>query len=563
MVALGTVLVPAPAGAAATRVHAPLVGPADFPTEPIGAVPVDGNGLIPNAVTPTGVRPGPPRTCGVVFDAAAGATATSVNAEIARVENRLTKPLVVCLAGTFTRPIRVWGKHSRPLLELAPAPGHAAVIDPGAVRPADVSPHDHTGGVAGGVSITGSRDVEVEGLTITGYHSRGPAFTPAGILVEVRRDGGYTSPCFEHGDHACSGIYLIDDTVDEIANLADSVSSTRRYCGTSGVGAYGIGVFSYGRGAAGALQHVVVEGDTIDHTRTGQSETLTVNGDVTDFLVADNLVSDTDNIGIDTIGWEAGTDQARHGIVSGNVVANVDTWSNHSYGRWNGSRCVPRTQNAGGIYDDGASYVWIEHNTVWNTNQGISLDVETPRRTTGHLLVTGNTVFDGPGTSIGTNSAGTDPSQMPGVSSVAGHAYDAFYVDAFGVGSTIADVVATGNTFVNESQFYGTRSPQTAPVVDLGGRWRTVVIRGDVIEGNGASDRRNPLLLVDNEPLPASIAVVDCNAYGRLSAEPTGNFVLPGGKVFVSLSAWRRGNGHGWDAHSVAGLSPPRCPPPP
>ena len=132
--------------------------------------------------------------------------------------------------------------------------------------------------------------------------------------------------------------------------------------------------------------------------------------------------------------------------MSGNVVANADTWSNRPYGRWNGSACAPLTENAGGIYDDGAACIWIRHNTVWHTDQGISLDVETPQRTTGHLLGTGNTVLDGPGTAIGNPSTGSNPPGVPGTSSAAGHAYDAFYVDAFGARSSIADVYATDIT---------------------------------------------------------------------------------------------------------------------
>ncbi|MHB1554776.1 MAG: hypothetical protein ACYCSX_17475 [Acidimicrobiales bacterium] len=534
----------------------PPVTASDFPIEPRGAVPADGDGLVPNAATPDGSVLGARPRCGRMFDSAAGATSTTVNAVIARVENRLRAPMVLCLAGTFRRPIRVWGKYSTALLTISAAPGHVATLRLGAVRPQDVSRFDHTGSDAGGVSITGSRDVAVEGLTISGYHTTGPTFTPAGILVEVRHDLGHTSACFLHGDHACSGIYLLDDTVSWIANRADSMARSKRDCGNSGVGAYGIAVLSYGDSAAGALQHVDIEGDTVEHTRTGQSETVTVNGDVTDFLVSANRVYDTDNIGIDTIGWETGTSQASHGIVSGNVVANVDTWSNRAYGKWNGSACTPLTENAGGIYDDGAAYIWIRHNTLWNTDQGISLDVETPRRTTNHLLVTANTVLDEPGTSIGDPSDGANPPGIPGTSSVAGHAFDAFYVDAFGATSTIADVNATGNVFTNESQFYGARSAQAAPVVDLGGRWRTVVVWGNVIRGLGGADRRNPLVEVDRQPLRGSVAVVDCNEYEKMAVSPNPNFVLPDGTGFVSLSAWRRGNGHGWDARSRVDVRP-------
>jgi hypothetical protein len=543
------------AGSPRRRLQPPVTA-SDFPIEPQGAAPADNDGLVPNAATPDGRALGVLPRCSRTFDAAAGASSTTVNAVIAHVENRMRAPMVLCLAGTFRKPIRVWGKYSTELLTIAAAPGRAARLRLGAVRSSDVSRFDHTGSDAGAVSITGSRDVAVEGLTISGYHATGPTFTPAGILVEVRHDAGHTSACFLHGDHACSGIYLLDDAVRGIVNRADTMDRSKRYCGDPQVGAYGIAVLSYGDGAKGALQHVVIEGDTVAHTRTGQSETVTVDGDVTDFLVSANRVFDADNIGIDTIGWETGADQARHGIVSDNVVANVDTWSNHAYGRWNGSVCTALAENAGGIYDDGAAYIWIDHNTVWNTDQGISLDVETPGRTTNHLLVTANAVLDEPGTSLGDPSVGTNPPGVPGRSSVAGHAFDAFYVDAFGAASTIADVYATHNVFENESQYYGARSPQTAPVIDLGGRWRTVVVVGNTILGLGTGDRRNPLVEIDRRPLAGSVAVIDCNEYERMAASPTPNFVLPDGTGFVSLAAWRHGNGHGWDGHSRVDARP-------
>ena len=70
-------------------------------------------------------------------------------------------------------------------------------------------------------------------------------------------------------------------------------------------------------------------------------------------------------------------------------------------------RALP--ENAAGLYDDGGSYIWFESNTVWNSDQGINLDVETRRKETDHLLVSGNTVHDDPGTSAADPSTGTNP----------------------------------------------------------------------------------------------------------------------------------------------------------
>ena len=443
------------------------------------------------------------------------------------------------------------------LLTIAAAPHSSAELSLGQVRPADADPNELTG-AAGGVGIVDSRGVEIYGLTIRNYTTRGTALTPAGIYVTVRGggEGGRESACFSRGDRVCGDIYLLDDTVTAISNTADEVGTSKSWCNNPNVDAFGIAVESFGTGARQALQHVVVEGDTVDHTRTGQSETLSVNGDVEDFLVTHNLVYDTDNIGIDAIGWESGSDQARHGYIGDNTVANVDTWSNRAYGSWIGSRCLPMPENAAGIYDDGASYIWIDKNVVWNSNQGIDLDVETDKRFTDHLLVTSNTVVDNRGTSLGDPSRGRNPRGVPGPSDDAGHAFEAFYVDAFGSGSWIEDVYAHDNVFENQSQYYGATSRQQAPVVEVAGNWRDVLLWDNTVEGGGEHDRLNLLLEIDAASVTPSRSVLDCTDYRMPSSGD--NFAQPDGASFTTLAAWKAHNSGKWDRHSAVGR--PDCP---
>lgn len=540
----------------------PPVSARAFRFEPAGRTPRDGDGLIPNAATPNGAAPGPVRSCSVTERASQGATSAGVNALVARVENTIRRRYVICLVGVFHDPIEVWSKWTSALLVIETRPGARASLHLGAVEPSQVNPNDHDGGVVGGVDLTDSRDVEVEGLSISGYHSDGPDFTPSGILVTVRagparRAVPHESACFARSeDHACSGIYLIDDRVSDVVNVADE-TPTRRDCGNSSVGAYGIAILSYGAEASRALQHVVVEGDTVEHTRTGQSETVTVNGDVTDFLLARDRVYDTDNIGMDAIGWEEGTDQARHGVIADNTVADVDTYGNESYGVYSKGRCRQQAENAAGIYDDGGSYLWITRNTVEETDQGIEADVETPRRETDHILVTDNRVSDGPGTSLRDPSLGSNPPGVPGRSSVAGHAYDAFYVDAYGAGSIVRDVYAADNYFRNESRHYGATSVQTAPVVDVAGRYRTIMLWDNTVVGGGWRDRLNPLFEIDNRPSGRYPDVFNCTSYEDASREAgAGNFVDPSAS-YLALSSWKAHNGHGYDSRSR--LGPARC----
>jgi hypothetical protein len=534
------------------------VSAADFALLAPGRAPVPGDQLIPNPATPDGKPLAVASRCGEVIAAGRGVTAATVNRRIAYLENRLRRPFTLCLAGTFTDPIEVWGKYDPALLTIEPAPGRRAALELGAVQPSAVNP-DEFDGVAGGVSIVGSTGVEVRGLAISGYHTLGTAQTPAGIYVEVRARGfgGAPSACFLRAQHACGGIYLLDNHIYDIANVADERAAVKRWCDNGNVDAFGIEVESYGRGVAQALQHVVVEGNVIDHTRTGQSETLAINGDVTDFVVARNRIYDTDNIGIDTEGWYSGTSQASHGLISDNVVANVDTYDNRAYGVWNNVSgvCAPLSPNAAGIYDDGAAYIWVRRNLVMNTDQGISLDTETAGRFSDHILVTQNTVTDTAGTRLGDPSFGPNPPGVPGRSTVAGHAYDAFYIDAFGAGSSIFDVVAAENRFVNASSYFGGRRRRHDYVVVLGGQWSHVVLFHNTIVAGGAANRWVFALGLDHLPTSDAGTVIDCTTYRSLSRVHD-NFSLPN-RTFSTLSAWQRGNGYGWDAHSSLGTLKP------
>lgn len=540
----------------------PPVQAKDFPLEPAGRAPVDNDGRIPNPATPTGSPISAPSSCTVSFMSAKGATSATVNSWVAAHENTIQAPTVVCLAGVFNRPLHVWSKTSTALLELAHAPHETATLDLGTVVPADTNANQYWGD-SGGISIVDSRSVEIYGLTVENYTYDGTSEVPAGIYVTTRSDFEATkatphlSACFQHGG-ACSDIYILDDTVKDITNRADEDHTSASLCDNENVDAYGIAVIAGGTARSQQLQHVVVEGDTVTGTRTGQSETMTFNGALRDFLVAGNVVEDADNIGIDTIGWETGGAQANHGYVDDNTVYNVDTWSNAAYGRWDSKtrRCGPLPEDAAGLYDDGASYIWFRDNTLWNTDQGINLDVETPGKETDHLLVSGNVVHDDPGTSTSDPSGGTDPPGRGGRSGVAGHDPYALYVDAFGSAARISDVYVHDNVFENESQHFLVPL-DGMPVVDLGGIWSDVEIWHNTIAGLGRADRFNPLMEIDT--LPASgQETIDCNDYEQLSAAAdsvNGNFALPAAS-YLTLKAWRIGNGHGWDAHSeVSGFS--------
>jgi hypothetical protein len=547
----------------------PPVTVGDFPIEPQGQAPVDNDGLIPNPLTPTGSPIAAPAACTVTFSSSGGATSATVNGWIAANENTIAGATVVCLSGTFTNPLQIWSKTSTALLEVAPAPGQTATFDLGTVQAADTNPNQYWSD-SGGISIVDSRSVEIYGLTVENYSYDGTGHVPAGIYVTTRSDTKkvnqakvpHLSACFLNGG-SCSDIYIIDNTVKDITNTADENHTTKSFCDNGNVDAYGIAVIAGGTAKSQELQHVVVEDNTVTGTRTGQSETTTFNGALKDFLVAGNVIHDVDNIGLDTIGWETGGAQANHGYIYGDTVYNVDTESNAAYGKWESSKrtCQPLGENAAGLYDDGGAYIWFDSNTVWNADQGINLDVETAKKETDHLLVSGNTVHQDPGTSASDPSIGTNPPGFSGTSTVAGHDPYALYIDAFGSKASIDDVYVHDNTFQNESQYYLTPS-DGMPVVDLGGIWSNVMIWHNTIEGMGPTDRYNPLLEVDKQPKGGSTNTIDCNDYDSLSTATNtvdGNFALPS-HDWLTLADWQAHNGHGWDADSDVGGYSADCP---
>jgi hypothetical protein len=134
----------------------------------------------------------------------------------------------------------------------------------------------------------------------------------------------------------------------------------------------------------------------------GSSEALVLNGNVTDFLVQGNRVHDTNNIGIDLIGFEGTApdptvDQARNGTIRGNTVWNVDSYGNPAYGR---------DRSADGIYVDGGRDLLIEGNVVHDVNIGLEIASEHGSRAARNVTARNNVIYDA--TAIGIAIGGYD-----------------------------------------------------------------------------------------------------------------------------------------------------------
>lgn len=271
-------------------------------------------------------------------------------------------------AGSYPERITVKssGAPGRPIT-LAAAAGERVVLDGSTlVAPADRSAM---------ILVDSKRFVTIKGLEITGYRSDAFRHVPVGILV------------LGSSDH----LRIEDNLIHDMGTTFD---------GRNGGDAHGIGVF--GTSAHHPISHLEIVGNELRDLTLGSSEALVVNGNVAGFLIAHNRVHDTNNIGVDAIGFEGeapdpAVDQARDGVIRDNEIWNIDSYGNPAYGT---------DRSANGIYIDGGRDILVESNVVHDVNIGIELASEHHGRSTSGVTVHNNLVYDA--TVIGITIGGYD-----------------------------------------------------------------------------------------------------------------------------------------------------------
>jgi hypothetical protein len=225
------------------------------------------------------------------------------------------------------------------------------------------------------ITIDSERYIVVRGFEISGYRTDVTGHVPIGILVTGA-----------------------SDHIRLEGNVVHDMGTT--FQGRNGGDAHGIAVF--GTAADHPIEDVRIIDNELARLDLGSSEALVVNGNVDGFLIEGNRVHDTNNIGIDVIGFEGTApdptvDQARDGVVRGNAVWNVDSYGNPAYGR---------DRSADGIYVDGGRDILIEGNTIHDVNIGIELASEHAGRSTRNVTARNNVVYDS--TAIGIAIGGYD-----------------------------------------------------------------------------------------------------------------------------------------------------------
>jgi hypothetical protein len=192
------------------------------------------------------------------------------------------------------------------------------------------------------------------------------------------------------------GIYITgaDSFIQILGNQIHDIVTTAKGCAANA-----LGLAAYGSSAPASINNLVISGNQVFDNTTGCSETVTLNGNVENWSVTNNIIHDNNNIGFDAIGFEKVSpdpayDQARDGEVSGNIVYNITSFDNPAYGK---------QYAADGIYVDGGTQIVIERNLVHNADLNLELASENQGKLTSFITARSNLIYyaNSAGVSIG------------------------------------------------------------------------------------------------------------------------------------------------------------------
>jgi len=205
--------------------------------------------------------------------------------------------------------------------------------------------------------------IQVEGLEICNNSTpHGGWEAPMGILIAANEDGGSTGV-----EILNNKIYNIDG---ESWGYRIYIDEDEEY--VADMNGHGIAAYGEGPSDETVIDELSIIGNEVYNNKTGQSESVVVNGNVKNFKIKQNFIHDNNNIGIDVIGGEEtsenmGLDCARFGEVSGNVVINNSAASNQTYDFGGG---------CDGIYVDGGKDTYITNNYVIGSDYCFEIGTE-------------------------------------------------------------------------------------------------------------------------------------------------------------------------------------------
>ncbi len=230
-------------------------------------------------------------------------------------------------------------------------PNEKPIIDGANYTAGDDWPH-------GLLSIINKNYIKVIGFEIRNLITSNGNLFPAGIWVRGNS----------------SNIEIINNNIHHIEQNANNS------------GGHGIAV--YGTHSSIPISNLLIDGNEVHNCKLGWSESLVLNGNVESFVVSNNIIHDNNNIAFDFIGHEgecsnAALDQARNGLVVGNIAYNIDSRGNSAYGD---------EASADGFYVDGGKDIIFERNIAYNCNIGFEVASEHGGKSTSGIIVRNNLI---------------------------------------------------------------------------------------------------------------------------------------------------------------------------
>ncbi|QMU30032.1 T9SS type A sorting domain-containing protein [Adhaeribacter radiodurans] len=153
--------------------------------------------------------------------------------------------------------------------------------------------------------------------------------------------------------------------------------------------------------SSASYNNLYIGSNEIYNNITGYSESLTITGNVENFVVEKNTVHDNTNIGIVIAGHYSWT--VAEGAENLNQARNGKVLGNTAY------RCVSQVATSAGIYVDGGKMIIVEGNKSFENGVGISLGCENPNRTATEISVRSNFIYNNieGGIIVGANASGS------------------------------------------------------------------------------------------------------------------------------------------------------------
>ena len=246
-------------------------------------------------------------------------------------------------------------------------PGETAIISGSGLSCCTSNPASSGNLIQGLVNIVNESYIIISGFAIGNFTTSKAADTPAGIWITG----------------AGTGVEILNNQVYNITTTAGAKGN-----------AFGIAVYGTSQTP---ITRLVISGNEVYNLKTGESESVNTDGNVTYFTIANNIIHDNYNIGIAAIGDEGvgppGYDVSTYGEISGNTVYNISGIVNPGEGK---------SYDADGIYCDGCAYTTIENNWIYNVDYGVEVSSEN------QVCQANGTEWTGPN-NTGTASLGTNP----------------------------------------------------------------------------------------------------------------------------------------------------------